>query len=116
MDYYQRNKDSINAYNQNWLNNTMRGRMSNYKCGASQRGIEWGLSEEEFLSYWKQPCYYCGSSIRTIGLDRVDNSKGYFVDNVVPCCTACNKMKVDMTQKDFLSHIRKIAEHCDEVC
>ena len=42
------------------------------------------------------------------GLDRVDNNKGYFEDNVVPCCGVCNKMKGTMKQEEFLNLIFQI--------
>lgn len=36
-----------------------------------------------------KPCIYCGDTNR-IGCDRIDNSKGHTIDNVVPCCYECN--------------------------
>ena len=113
-DYYIKNRESINAYNQNWLTKTKNGRMSSYKRGAALRNLEWRLTEEEFVSYWQLPCSYCGSPIKTIGLDRIDSTKGYFVGNVIPCCTTCNKMKMDLAREDFLSHVKKIAEFLNE--
>jgi hypothetical protein len=66
-------------------------------------------------------CFYCGSlpsnlcsRSRTLppepynGLDRVDNTKGYTVDNVVPCCAHCNRAKNNYTQEEFYDHIAKI--------
>mgnify|MGYP001559832597 CR=1 len=37
-------------------------------------------------------CYYCQFPLPDagVGLDRLDNSIGYTVANVVPCCTDCN--------------------------
>lgn len=45
------------------------------------------------------------------GLDRVDSSKGHTVDNVVPCCWRCNRMKMDMTHAEFHAHISRIHTH-----
>ena len=73
-----------------------------YKASAIKRGLVWDLSEEEFRQLITQNCFYCGApppeihrlsgkSLRTLnanGVDRVDNSKGYFMGNVVPCCKA----------------------------
>lgn len=82
-----------------------------YKRNASVRGHEWCLSFEEFLSFWKGTCFYCGDPIETIGLDRLDNSLGYTKENVVPCCSKCNIAKHKMDLKEFVEHVRKIAKH-----
>jgi len=84
-------------------------RYSSYISGAKTRGYEFSLTFEEFMIYWQRDCVYCGDPIDTIGLDRVDNTIGYTISNVVPCCTTCNKMKSAQTTEDFLEHISKIA-------
>ena len=90
--------------------NTPRGRLKSYKDNAKKGGHVWALSDEEFLSFWEKPCHYCGGGIKTIGLDRVENSKGYILENVVPCCSVCNRMKSDCVISTFLSHIKAIYE------
>lgn len=42
------------------------------------------------------------------GIDRVDSSKNYTIDNCIPCCTMCNFMKQSYPQNDFLNQINKI--------
>lgn len=79
-----------------------------YGYGARSRGLSFDLTFEEFSEYWQQPCTYCGDDVATIGLDRVDSSRGYSVDNVVPCCTTCNIMKSNLSVGHFLNHISKI--------
>lgn len=74
--------------------------------------IELHLSYEEFLTFWNQPCFYCGSEIATVGIDRVDSKKHYTIENCVPCCTICNRMKSDMTQDAFLAHLERITAQC----
>lgn len=81
-----------------------------YKKGADRRGLEFNLTLEQFSEYWQNDCSYCATPIRTIGLDRVDNSVGYVAGNIVPCCTECNKMKRAMNVEDFISHCIRIAE------
>jgi hypothetical protein len=70
----------------------------------------------------KQSCVYCwdewwnisnsiSCQVKTINfnwLDRIDSSKWYLKDNVVPCCKKCNFAKSDMSKEDFISHINKI--------
>lgn len=70
---------------------------------AIERGYAFDLSYDEFMLYWNKPCYYCNNEITTIGLDRVDNNIGYSVNNIVPCCTTCNRMKMTLSQNDFIT-------------
>lgn len=64
-----------------------------YKKGAKKRNKKFSLTKSEFLLFWKKPCYYCNEEIKTIGLDRVDNKKGYLLNNIVSCCKICNILK-----------------------
>ncbi|HHX59446.1 MAG TPA: hypothetical protein GX707_01720 [Epulopiscium sp.] len=45
------------------------------------------------------------------GIDRVDSSKGYVEDNVVPCCKYCNTAKNTMSDSEFREWIKKIYAH-----
>jgi len=85
-----------------------------YKDGATARGLSFELSGPEFWSLWQKPCTYCGSDINTIGLDRIDSSKGYTLDNVTPCCARCNEMKMADTVNEWLSHMKKVVEHMEK--
>jgi hypothetical protein len=90
---------------------------------------------DTFLNLSQQPCYYCGARpYRTVnigirknynasvyqlqdgyftynGLDRVDSTKGHTVDNVVPCCSICNRMKSNLTIEEFRAHIEQLHTH-----
>lgn len=90
-----------------------------YKRQAANRGYEFKITFEQFLLLIDQSCHYCdnppsnryksnGRDLFYNGLDRTVNSKGYTLDNVVPCCGSCNIMKNKFDRKDFLSHLRKI--------
>lgn len=102
-----------------------------YKGGAKQRNLAFELTKEEFRALTSSDCYYCGSSPKLIsygtkdrmtkegleyaaylynGIDRIDNTKGYLIDNVVPCCFDCNRMKTDFTLDWFFSKIKTIYE------
>lgn len=83
-------------------------RMNKYKRGAVGRGLEWGLTEKEFMGFWQAPCDYCGGDISTVGLDRIDSKKGYTVDNVSPCCFTCNRMKGTLNKQDFIKQCERI--------
>lgn len=88
-----------------------KGKYRSYKESAKRRSFPFELSIEEFITFWQKPCHYCGDSIETIGLDRIDNSKGYSLDNCVSCCYICNIMKASLDKETFISHIRKINNH-----
>lgn len=92
-----------------------------YKRNAKRRNINFNLSEEECLKLMQQSCYYCGREPFNVikakqsygkfifnGIDRVDNSKEYFIDNVVSCCKHCNSMKKDLSKEEFLDIVNLI--------
>lgn len=90
------------------------------------------LSFEEFYCLTKQDCHYCGCApyqkyknygakkhsqsytgeIYTYnGLDRKNNDEPYNIDNVLPCCGICNRMKLNMKYEQFINHLHKIIGH-----
>jgi 5-methylcytosine-specific restriction endonuclease McrA len=91
-----------------------------YKRGARLRGLSWDLSDDDFDRLISQPCHYCGQppslkkEIRSSatrlcnGIDRVDSNLGYSPENVVPCCTPCNKAKGDMTYDEFMAWVARL--------
>lgn len=98
-----------------------------YKSKAKQRNLAFELDEEQFRNITSANCWYCNAppskpSVRKDrykywkiyvynGVDRLDSSLGYILGNCVPCCTICNRMKLDHSEYDFLEHIRKIANY-----
>jgi hypothetical protein len=89
---------------------TLRGRYLSYKKGARERGFIFTITVDEFKALWNKNCFYCGDKIEGIGLDRKDNSVGYEIKNVVPCCVACNTMKMTETYESFINRCKKIVE------
>lgn len=97
-----------------------------YKSGASKRKLDFLLSFEYFIQLTSMNCHYCQSSpTNTVksgrnwksnqnylynGIDRVDNTKGYIIENCVPCCQICNRAKSTMSHKDFISWARNLHE------
>lgn len=110
--WYKENKEAKSAYGKAWHNrnkNSKRFKYCSYRKSAKRREISFDISEADFELFWEKPCSYCGDSIETISLDRIDSSKGYSLDNIVSCCITCNRMKSDFNKEYFLSHIAKIA-------
>eukprot|EP00968_Pinguiococcus_pyrenoidosus_P015587 scaffold1445_cov235-Pinguiococcus_pyrenoidosus.AAC.5 len=65
-----------------------------YKANAKQRHIQWNLTENEFNMLTKKECFYYGRQGSNIcGVDRIDSDGSYDLDNVVPACSCCNRMK-----------------------
>lgn len=61
--------------------------------GARDRDLDLSITLSQFESLRAVgECHYCGGALppKSYGLDRIDNARGYDIDNVVPCCTMCN--------------------------
>jgi hypothetical protein len=85
----------------------------------------WVLTVEQYESLVTSSCYYCGipplqypteptlreHGLRKNGIDRVDSSKGYILENCVPCCKQCNFEKRALSQEDFIENIRRRFDH-----
>jgi hypothetical protein len=89
-----------------------------YRKNALALGREFLLTDDQFVSISKEKCHYCGADpienaygVVSNGLDRVNSSIGYSIDNVVPCCKICNVMKNKLSVDDFLKHISSIYKH-----
>ena len=54
-----------------------------------------GISRTDFIKLIESgECYYCGSTVtETLGFDRIDNTKGHIIGNVLICCELCNTTK-----------------------
>lgn len=95
-----------------------------YKAGATKRGLGFNLSKSEFRDIASQPCYYCGKEPSQSyspglyngdfvfsGVDRIDNDRGYDIDNCVPCCWTCNRAKLNRNLDEFLRWIDRVYLH-----
>lgn len=100
----------------------------NYKRAANRRGYEFNLSIENFSKLITSNCHYCGSEpsmfsnrgryrglvnpmdyseFKYNGVDRVDNSVGYTLENSVPCCKICNNSKSTLQKEEWLAWLKK---------
>jgi len=99
---------------------SMRYLFRKYKDSAKHKGYDFDLTEEQFKEITQQNCYYCGAKPNQKvgrglfgeyihnGIDRIDNSKGYTIDNIVPCCKQCNYAKRNLTSQEFKGWVRDI--------
>lgn len=79
------------------------------------------ISLEKFLELSGGNCFYCGTEPNGIrpcrknidlkynGLDRLDNKRGHYLDNVVVCCGECNLKKGDQSFDEFKNWILKFS-------
>lgn len=96
-----------------------------YQKSAEKRNREFSLTREQFRLLTQSDCYYCGQPpsqrIRAgkecngdyvyNGVDRVDNTLGYILSNVRPCCKQCNIAKNTMTEQSFYLWLHQISAH-----
>ncbi len=93
----------------------------NYRRRARERGYSFNLTEEYFFELTQQDCHYCGIKPSQVaknrdnngdyiynGIDRIDNTKGYTIKNVVPCCKTCNQAKNSLTLQEFKIWIKRV--------
>lgn len=95
-----------------------------YKNDAKRKNHFFGLTFKQFINIIQQNCFYCGikpANVQTAegnngdfiynGIDRMNNRKGYTIENCVPCCSICNKAKNTMNKILFLNWIKRIYKH-----
>ena len=95
-----------------------------HKTNAKIRNLEQALTDEQIIAIHKENCHYCGVPPSTTrfhpnctgsythnGIDRVDNNKGYTIDNVVSCCKICNYAKREMSYDEFINWLKRVHSH-----
>ena len=102
----------------------MRSVLRSYKNSAKERGYIFELTEKQFIKLIQQDCYYCGIKPNNMakcpghndnyaynGLDRIDNTKSYTIDNVVTCCKQCNMAKNTLKTDEYEDWISRSYEN-----
>lgn len=96
--------------------------LSQYKSNAKNRRLAWNLTDDQFKVLTSSPCHYTGKVPSTEkvarsgevyiynGIDRVDSSIGYTLQNCVPCCEEVNRMKMNLSKEKFIALCREISE------
>lgn len=104
-----------------WGDSSKKSTYYRYLKGAASRELEFALSLSDFQGLVQRDCYYCGCEPSNVtkspnnngdfiynGIDRVDNTKGYLIDNCVPCCKFCNTAKSTLTIDEFVGRLEII--------
>jgi hypothetical protein len=106
------------------------------KTGAEGRGLDFSLSYKDFKEIVHRNCYLCGCEPKDKhysynrlrysrgehedeyaifnGIDRVDSSLGYSIENCKACCFVCNRMKTDFSLDFFLGKIVEINQNMEK--
>lgn len=89
-------------------NKTVSSKFADYKRGAKYRGFEFDLQFDEFSILLSAQCAYCGGLGG--GIDRVDSTRGYSLDNCAPCCKRCNQIKLHYPLSETMTHLKKMID------
>jgi len=82
---------------------------------AERRKLDWNISKEDYVWLASLPCFYCAVDFSPttsgVGLDRLDNSKGYTLSNVVACCGACNFIRGNNLTVEEMQVVSETLKH-----
>ena len=101
---------------------------SSMRSRCRRDNLQLSITKNEVKTLSQQNCCYCGAPPRNVarknkgkikyfrdtifaynGIDRVDSSKGYEPNNVVPCCKVCNTAKNTLSVIEFLEWAKRLA-------
>lgn len=86
-----------------------------YKKSAESRNHNFLLTKEQFYSIIVNDCYLCGKQAdgNYNGIDRVNNTDDYIIENCKACCGVCNFLKKNYNVSPFLEKMLRIYKfHC----
>lgn len=115
--YYIKNRERIL---QNKKNDKWNDKLKHAKQRAKDKDLEFNLTREFLDSICVKYCpilgfelSYNNSNVKnnSATLDRIDNSKGYTVDNVQILSHQANRMKSDSSKQELLAFARYILEN-----
>lgn len=99
-----------------------------YRRNAKTRSLPFSITKPEFLSLATGPCFYCGTppqtrrswarpgrSIDANGLDRIDNTRGYDLQNLVSACKQCNYAKNNLELTEFITWVIRISKNVNRL-
>lgn len=107
--YYRVNGKYIDNVDNIWSTHIRKPRVVDYKRSATQKGIRYELTDEDFDKLIKSDCTYCKrSSTSWFGIDRIHPDDGYVIGNVAPACWDCNVDKYDDDYEMMMARNTKI--------
>ena len=87
---------------------------ASYRSRAEKKSLEFAITHDDYKSIIQQDCYLCGKSTTETninGVDRVDNTVGYTLENCKACCKECNHMKNQFAFGTLTEKIERITDN-----
>lgn len=78
------------------------------RANAKTRGIFFDLTYEEFVKVFIQPCFVTKCARTVTGLDRIDSSIGYLINNVRAACKDHNTLKMYRSDEETYVFSKRI--------
>lgn len=85
-----------------------------YRSRAEKKELEFAITNDNYKSIILQDCYLCGkksTETNINGIDRVDNTIGYTIENCKACCKECNHMKNNFGLEELLCKFERIQDN-----
>jgi len=78
---------------------------SSYKSRAKRKELIFNIPSDVFEVLKERPCYFCRTTKQKVGVDRINNIKGYVSGNCVPCCWDCNRSKSNKSLDEYKEYL-----------
>lgn len=91
-----------------------------YRCGKGTHTLDMTLEEfEDWYNSQEKTCVYCEipetelqycageRKAYRLSIDRMDDSRGYSIDNIALCCLSCNKVKHKVLSYEEMKEVGK---------
>jgi hypothetical protein len=103
-----------------------------YLSGAESRGLELKLNLDQIKYLVHQRCFYCQTassnrvewrtqgrsnnktSLKYMGIDRVNSAGHYAPGNVLPACKMCNRAKSNASLSEFVAWLNRLGSEMNE--
>jgi len=82
--------------------------IASYRCSDKKKNVDCDLTIDFMVNkIFTSNCVYCGTS-NNIGCDRIDNTKGHTINNVMPACYECNVIRRNEFTIEEMKKIGKV--------
>jgi len=84
---------------------------ASYRSRAEKKELNFEITHDDYKTLTNQDCYLCGkqtTETHTNGIDRLDNTRGYVLENCRACCRECNHMKKNYGLDELLGKMEQI--------